>query len=162
MTDPHHLEPSLSVRCLCERTEVRRRTIRGGTVTVGRQCLTCGQWRAIPKTGHVVESLPEYDPGIGTAYYDAISQRHRQAWEQKVRAEEQEWRRRYNLHLNSDKWRAIRAKVLSRAGGMCEGCGVQQAVQVHHLHYKRLGNEMLFDLVAVCLVCHEQIHEQEA
>jgi hypothetical protein len=29
---------------------------------------------------------------------------------------------------------------------------------VHHLNYQRLGDEMLFDLVALCEGCHQKLH----
>jgi hypothetical protein len=52
-------------------------------------------------------------------------------------------------------------KVLARAHGLCEGCGERTATQVHHLSYKRVFDEMLFDLVAVCDACHDKLHAEE-
>lgn len=67
-------------------------------------------------------------------------------------------RQEYEEYIKSPEWRALRVKVFRRCKGICEGCGENAAVQVHHLTYDRLGNEMLFDLVAVCLHCHERLH----
>ena len=43
---------------------------------------------------------------------------------------------------------------------MCEGCGVRRAAQVHHLTYEHVGDELLFELVAVCGQCHDRITAQ--
>ena len=66
----------------------------------------------------------------------------------------------YNQYLKSEQWQSLRKKVIGRAHGICEGCGNKTATDVHHLTYHRLGNEMLFDLVAVCKDCHIAIHKQ--
>jgi hypothetical protein len=67
----------------------------------------------------------------------------------------------YESYINSDAWQIVRQKVLKRANWICEGCGTAKATQVHHLTYDRLGNEMLFDLVAVCAACHREIHKDK-
>lgn len=72
--------------------------------------------------------------------------------------ENEEWRTRYNVYLQSAQWRTIRSRVLDRAKGMCEGCGVEKAVQVHHLTYRHVCEEFLWELRAVCLKCHERLH----
>ncbi len=76
----------------------------------------------------------------------------------RMHAVEYDRRKKYNEYIKSPEWRALRAKVFRRCKGICEGCGENAAVQVHHLTYARLGHEMLFDVVAVCLSCHEQLH----
>jgi hypothetical protein len=72
---------------------------------------------------------------------------------------DEEWHRRYEEYLKTPAWHARRSRVLHRAGHLCEGCGEHRATQAHHLHYQRLGHEMLFDLVAVCEACHRSIHQ---
>ena len=72
-----------------------------------------------------------------------------------------EWWAWYNEYLQSDEWWRRRRLVINRAKGYCEGCGTARCTQVHHLTYERAGNEMLFDLVAVCDECHEQLHPDE-
>jgi 5-methylcytosine-specific restriction endonuclease McrA len=51
--------------------------------------------------------------------------------------------------------------VLERAGNICEGCGEKKASQVHHLTYKHLRLEFLFELVAVCEKCHDTLHDED-
>ena len=68
----------------------------------------------------------------------------------------------YHRYLQSPQWQRKRQLVLKRANGICEGCGLNKATQVHHLTYERIGDEMLFDLVAVCDQCHDEVHDSEA
>lgn len=81
-----------------------------------------------------------------------------QDWEKQRRVEAERWRLIYEAHLNSDKWRDIRGRVMERAQGICEGCRRGRAAQVHHLTYLHLGDEFLWELVAVCLDCHKRAH----
>lgn len=43
---------------------------------------------------------------------------------------------------------------------VCEACTRNIGVQGHDLTYERLFREPLFDLVLVCLVCHEALHRE--
>jgi 5-methylcytosine-specific restriction endonuclease McrA len=83
---------------------------------------------------------------------------HEAQWAAQQQREATEWRRFYEEYLKTPAWHARRNRVLLRAGHRCEGCGQQPATQVHHLTYRRLGHEMLFDLVAICRDCHHTIH----
>lgn len=65
----------------------------------------------------------------------------------------------YQAYLQSDAWKARRAKVFAVAKGICLGCG-RPAEGVHHRSYERLGAETDADLVAVCWDCHRAIHLQ--
>jgi len=69
-----------------------------------------------------------------------------------------EWQEQYQKHLASPKWLETRKRVMLRCQGICEGCRKSPAVHVHHMTYARMGHEMLFDLVGVCLDCHQSIH----
>lgn len=94
-------------------------------------------------------------------------------WDADTKAREdlqREWWQRYNEYLCSATWRAKRDLVLHRASGACEGCGERRAVQVHHLRYPRdcvpgsaewTAKEKLFDLTAVCLKCHDDVHGRQ-
>lgn len=68
------------------------------------------------------------------------------------------WRTWYAAYLRSAAWSAIRAKVIRRAKGLCEGCGEARASDVHHLTYAHVGAEFLFELVALCRACHVRWH----
>lgn len=65
---------------------------------------------------------------------------------------------RYDRYLSSPEWQDRRQKVLARCEGVCEACRIQPATQVHHVSYKHVGNEPLFDLRGVCAECHTAMH----
>jgi 5-methylcytosine-specific restriction endonuclease McrA len=152
-----------SPTCEHEMTELRRRVNKAGGVTIIEQCLRCGGYVSAVKKTSVRHwwTLNKWDQAL----VDAWNCKLREYWAEKSKAFEEErerenedWWRRYHEHINSEKWGQIRLRRLKKANFVCEGCGVRVASQVHHLTYKRLGDEMLFDLVAVCEACHEKIH----
>jgi len=77
-------------------------------------------------------------------------------------AERERWWAWYDAYLASAEWKARRALVLKRAGGVCEGCGKAPATIAHHTTYEHVGNELLFELRAVCRDCHDRIHPDKA
>jgi hypothetical protein len=95
-------------------------------------------------------------------------QQREQQWKREREARQQEWWRLYNAYLLTPTWRNKRMRVLERAGGRCEGCGEQRAVQVHHRRYPQdcrpgsrewITREKLFDLIAICEGCHDDVHQ---
>jgi 5-methylcytosine-specific restriction endonuclease McrA len=79
------------------------------------------------------------------------------------RAEEnRQWWERYDDYLQSPEWAEKRRRVLERANHICEGCAAAPAVQVHHLTYQHVGDELLWELRAVCLSCHERAHSDRS
>jgi hypothetical protein len=66
----------------------------------------------------------------------------------------------YVLYLASPEWAARRLDVLRRARNWCEVCQDRPAEEVHHLSYRRLGNEPLSDLQAICGPCHRAKHSE--
>lgn len=74
-----------------------------------------------------------------------------------------DWWDIYDIYIKSVHWSIKRNIVLARAKNeegipICEACGQSQAIQVHHLTYRNLGNEYLWELKAVCLACHQRLH----
>lgn len=81
------------------------------------------------------------------------------------RLSDDEWRTKYASHLRSAGWQATRAKVITRCGNVCEGCGAAPVSQVHHLSYttyNRSGRELLCELVGLCDACHAAAHGKTA
>jgi 5-methylcytosine-specific restriction endonuclease McrA len=161
-----------SLSCGHAQTAVRWRIRSNGVGTYVAQCLICGrELRSIRHASAEVRSLTEripFDETLADAWYERCARVQKirwaatqQQWEAEAAAHEAERRAFYEAHLRSAKWRAIRQRVLDRAHGMCEGCGIHKADHVHHLTYDHLGNEFLFELVAVCYACHCRIHERE-
>jgi 5-methylcytosine-specific restriction endonuclease McrA len=144
--------------------EIRRVTVVGGATQFRMQCQSCGtfQGQAIPHSS--VSDVSPHDAALPVRYrqkredeYSTIIQRH--VWKQKGR--DTAWWQKYKDHLKSPGWKAKRLKVLQRAQGQCEGCAERPANEVHHLTYEHVCEEFLFELVALCSVCHARIHPRE-
>jgi 5-methylcytosine-specific restriction endonuclease McrA len=59
----------------------------------------------------------------------------------------------------SDHWRAVREQAFVRDDGCCTHCGKAEApLHCHHIHYNRLGEELLEDVRMLCVPCHEERH----
>lgn len=71
-------------------------------------------------------------------------------------------RSQYAEYLNSPEWRKLRAAIMDRCDGVCEGCRERSADDVHHLTYSHIGREFLFQLVGLCRSCHTRLHEDKA
>ena len=66
----------------------------------------------------------------------------------------------YNEYIKSDKWKAIRLKVLKRDNNICQACLEAPAQDVHHLTYNNIGDELMYELLSVCRDCHfNRIHK---
>ena len=62
--------------------------------------------------------------------------------------------------MKSDKWKAIRLKVLKRDNNVCQACLEAPAQDVHHLTYCNIGDELMYELISVCRDCHfNRIHK---
>ena len=66
----------------------------------------------------------------------------------------------YGKYLKSEAWRKKRTTILKKAGYRCRRCGVR-ATEVHHENYKRVFNEKLSDLTAICRSCHQKVHTKK-
>jgi hypothetical protein len=66
----------------------------------------------------------------------------------------------YKAYLRSSLWQQIRATVVLRAGGVCEGCCKVPLTVVHHVDYdiETLRGERPDRLIASCHRCHDLWH----
>jgi 5-methylcytosine-specific restriction endonuclease McrA len=69
-------------------------------------------------------------------------------------------RTRYQRYLRSPQWKAKRRAVLERDRHLCVHCGNGWRLEVHHLTYERLYDELLTDLATLCRDCHIAHHRQ--
>jgi hypothetical protein len=160
-------------RFACEHRSYRLafKVAKGGARHYRLQCLHCGESiRMLAKgdltAGEIASAQPFDDARLKdfrdrrSAYWRSLVNRERLDLAEQRDREARKWRRRYNRHVSPDnpKWQSLRRRVFNRSGGICEGCGIRRAVQVHHLTYEHLGDEFLWELRAVCLQCHERIH----
>ena len=66
----------------------------------------------------------------------------------------------YEQYLSSPIWYFLRKMVMKSSRGMCRGCYINKATQVHHMSYspRVLLGHRLEKLVPVCAMCHEMAH----
>jgi len=151
--------PLSSQTCAHERAYTARRKIASG-VAPWLLCPDCGHSRALKKIDHPdLNELPEFDENVRERIWDQNHQLWSEKHEREREERHQKWWDEYNAYLASPEWLARRRKVLTRAQGLCEACLERPATQVHHTSYKHVRNEPLFELRAVCTICHEQITE---
>lgn len=147
-----------------EHLKVRKREISGGGCQFRWQCQKCGDaiGPALPQK-QILERKgsepPPFDEALAPCWRaekDAIRTAARNAERDAERAEWEAW---YAAYLTTPRWRAKRKAVFDRCAGRCEGCGKHEASEVHHLTYANAGDELLFQLVALCEFCHQKAHE---
>ena len=141
------------------------------------QCMECGKLESEPLPIADHPDAPEFDAAKLAAWSDARSEAGKAAQEhaqrryamrqQAVATESADWFEGYNEFLQSDVWHQMRARVLARDQNLCQaalqGC-LRRATQVHHTSYSlhnALGCQPAYDLVAICVPCHEKITAAE-
>lgn len=68
----------------------------------------------------------------------------------------------YHTYLNSPEWRTMRKRAFNHYGYLCNLCGRDDHLNVHHRTYERLGHERLSDLTILCQDCHAAHHHRLA
>ena len=139
-------------------SELRERTLVNNSLQLVRQCLTCGFAVGSPvKRSTVKEAVPPFDQALADDF-----EARRRASSDAIREQfnRDKFFGAYGPYLASAAWAKKRELVFRRAGGFCEGCGLTPPEEVHHLSYAHVGNEFLFELVALCHACHERIHDE--
>jgi 5-methylcytosine-specific restriction endonuclease McrA len=141
--------------------------VSGGLRQLRLQCLRCGgliasaqrHSLATPSTPMVDKAAVERYWANRQAWYLQQGERRREEYDARREVQRQEFWERWTPYLSSPEWYEKRGQVLRRANFICEGCGINRATQVHHTTYRNIGNEFLFQLVALCRDCHERYHE---
>lgn len=150
-------------RCEHHESGTRRRRIKSGALVVHDQCVTCGASTRVHKNrNHDLRLLAEWDYDLATTWANArmlatsaaILAQATLALDQRS-----EWFSAHSAYLRSEAWQRLRALVIQRDQGRCQGCWTAGARHVHHLTYQRWRRELLLDLVLLCEACHERIHE---
>lgn len=145
----------------CPHEERSHRSYRtaNGRVEVRHQCLRCGdRGKVIPQAqvlalGLVATRLPLCEPDDNERYWDASRR------DQAVRLEK--WFAIYFRYMQSPEWRSIRERVLARDKEVCQGCLKEKAIEAHHLTYAHIGEEFLFELVAIGPRCQRRLRLPE-
>lgn len=160
----------------CKNREVApvRMITASGTIQVRNQCRNCGKVGSVALGGFTAEkknALPALDADarerneerrleVTTRYYNKL----RELREQKFFKQKSEWFEQYTKYLESPEWKALRLQVLKRDKYLCQACLDAYATQVHHKSYEFVdlkGGEPAFDLVAICVPCHNKIEKMK-
>jgi hypothetical protein len=77
----------------------------------------------------------------------------------------------YRAYLQSREWKAFRQAVFIVRGRRCEACGTgwrkrgwftpKRWLTVHHVHYQRLGHELMSDVRVLCNRDHANAHQAD-
>ena len=161
MTEIQKIEHKIDIltNCRHEKVELRFITNSHEKKMYVHQCLFCGR-----KTGNWIKhrDVREICVPFNEKLEDQASRLHHEIWNLKQAGLDQdthEWREKYDLVISSIDWLNVRDKALTRDNYTCQGCLEARATQVHHLTYKHLGSEFLFELISLCDDCHKRIHE---
>ncbi len=155
-------------KCEHEKEEIRKRQTKDGRFQYVYQCVKCGNMSPPVSKSEAFEQTDGKEP-------DSVNRKLCENWKKELdekrqeiylkyyrkhEEKEREKEKWYSEYLQSAEWRIKRDKVLKRAKGICEGCLERKATVVHHLTYRHIGNEFMFELLAVCKECHNRIHAQ--
>lgn len=67
----------------------------------------------------------------------------------------------YHKQLKTKEWKDYRKLVFSSRGKVCEMCGVNTNLQVHHPQYvfgRKAWEYPISEVVVLCRKCHEKVH----
>lgn len=147
-------------------TELRNKIDKAGGARLWNQCLTCGspvgtRVSAKPYTWHQVHDMPLFDEDLRRSYLRAYFTRYEARRVAEIEHLKAECREAFQRYLQTPEWRAKRDLVFVREQRLCEGCRSAPATDAHHTTYAHIGEEFLFELVAVCRQCHDVLHESE-
>lgn len=154
--------PDFGAACQHIETQVRAVTVTGGTKQYAKQCLKCGE-----RIGSAISQVrwhsdqgpkepPAFDEELRKTYREAVSVPSFKTAREEAHAA---FWKLYDQYLASEEWAEKRRAVLQRDAGVCQGCQQRKASQVHHISYAHVGDELLFELVALCHDCHRRSHD---
>lgn len=68
---------------------------------------------------------------------------------------------RYEQRISNAEWKTLKRKVAEQRGDRCERCGGEGvSLELHHVHYRTLGNEKPEDVELLCRECHAKADER--
>lgn len=154
--------------CQHPKKELREMIVSNGGIQCKHQCLVCGApvGSALKKQS----GLPPWDGEALSLYQDGRAAKRDSILRKYIRLnaendahlteKSRDWQAEYQAYRRTPEWQVKRARVLRRADGICEGCLDAKATVVHHLTYANMGDELFFQLVALCQSCHEKAHPE--
>jgi hypothetical protein len=68
----------------------------------------------------------------------------------------------YLAYINSPLWEERRRQYYRQHPRKCWACGSTSAVELHHVTYKNMGREEDGDLMPLCKIHHQAVHQYHA
>ncbi len=157
-------EEIIDLKCECAITKTRYKVSDNGTKMYCVQCLKCGkqvgQW--IPYANiEDIESVNPFNENTRDYYINSTRELHAALMKRKRSMDYGEFTKRRLAALETPHWAMCKREVKKRCCEICEGCGKSVMSEVHHLTYRNLGKEFLFELVGLCSGCHNRYHRGE-
>lgn len=149
-------------KCSSSEMEFVKYVFRNGTTNIRQQCNSCGKLH-LDNFKHSYFNLKELrfkdDDKLNEhkEYRLKSYLKNNEIYENKSNILSEGYKETY---LRSPEWRYKRDLIIKRDKNKCRCCD-EKARDVHHITYKRLGNEWSQDLISVCRSCHEKIHSKD-
>jgi hypothetical protein len=151
-----------------------RRVSKSGSTGIRRQCLQCGEAfeivnkALVPRAG---EGLPRFDEDLAQRRQEAQQAYRQKLWalgtqlaQERQESADRNWWLEHDAYLRGPVWARKRRAVLERDRHRCQaridGC-TGEAEQVHHKTYQHWKQEPLWELISVCVHCHELLTAQD-
>lgn len=93
------------------------------------------------------------DCGCNTCFKRALRENH--IYKKKTKAPQN-----YFKYINSIYWLKRKETYYKNHAKLCQACGTNKYIDLHHLTYNILGLENDNDLICLCRDCHAQLHKQ--
>ncbi len=159
------IERMKSHKCGPTTMVTRKRILSDGRESHYSQCKECGRTKGAVKKPRI-GICADFDENLKDQRWKDLARLKETRKEMQRAIDSDAWHSAYIEYLKSEAWRIKRKLVMRRAGGVCEGCGINPADQVHHTTYDHVGHvepegEFLFELLAVCTSCHSRIHKKK-
>lgn len=68
--------------------------------------------------------------------------------------------KKYNKYIESIEWKEKRIYIINQRNWICERCGNDKFLQIHHWSYKNLWKELDNELFCLCKKCHKEFHSK--
>lgn len=65
----------------------------------------------------------------------------------------------YAEYLQTEHWRQVRERAFVHHGMRCGVCMKTHGLEIHHIEYDRLGDELMTDVVPLCREHHQLQHD---
>lgn len=82
----------------------------------------------------------------------------------KFSQERKEIIQKYQERLNSSEWKKLRTELIAKNNNYCQNCKTffpSYQLNLHHKHYRTVGQETEADLQVICQSCHKKYHKDQ-